>query len=131
MPIFFKKKRTYRRCRTLQSYVQGLDDASCDRLAEFLLSDKRNRVNVNRQFLTLTNAAGATVSAIPIVPIATYEAMVLSSSCTRIAGANSTYNPLLDGGGGYDYNSDSWTTYSDSDGSSFTNNNNNNNNNNG
>lgn len=124
--MFFKKKRTYRRCQTLRSYVGGIDDATCARIAEFLLQDRRNRVSVNRQFLSLTDARGAAVMVLPIIPLAAgFEAIVMSNSWTKIAGANATGNP------GFVDDPANWSTYSDSDGTSFTNNNNNNNNNNG
>lgn len=102
------------------------DDATCARIAEFLLQDRRNRVSVNRQFLSLTDARGAAVMVLPIVPLAAgFEAIVMSNSWTKIAGANTTGNP------GFVDDPANWSTYSDSDGTSFTNNNNNNNDNNG
>ena len=114
--MLFKKARTYRRCQTLRRYVGGLDEATCNQLAAFLLADRRNRVVVNRQFVQAVTRAGATALVYPIVPlVGTFEVMELSSKWARVAGPGST-------GGG-------WDTFGDSDGSSFTNNNNNNNNN--
>lgn len=151
----FKKRKTLRRCRTLRSYVGGIDEGMVDDMARFLLEDKRNTVQATREYLMFVSAAGVIVSAVPVTPLRDdFEAIAISSSWARIAspagrqrddgfvgttsdaGSASSFDrddrseeDLANGVETFD--SSSWTSFSDSDGSSFTNNNNNNNNNNG
>lgn len=136
--MFFRKRKTLRRCRTLSSYAHEIDGAFVDRMAAFLLEDKRNTIHLSREYLMFVTAAGAIVYTMPITPARDdFNAVVISSSWARVQGP---YQGVDNGGVGsniydgddrdHDGDGGVWSDFSDSDGSSFTNNNNNNNNNN-
>lgn len=145
MMAFFKKRRTIRRCKTLASYVGGIDDELVQRMADYLLQDPRNTVQATREYLMFVSAAGTIVASKPITPLRDdFAAIAISSSWARV---RNLYGQMPDNGsvGTTMYDTDhaypfdqnrsddegGWDSFSDSDGSSFTNNNNNNNNNNG
>ena len=143
---FFRKRKTIRRCRTLATFVNGIDEPMVDRMARFLLEDKRNTVQVTREYLMFVTAMGVISYTVPITPARDdYEAIAISSSWAKVAGpygradgggdvgtttdaGSSTYDDRDGDDGAPSFGS--WTSFGDSDGSDFTNNNNNNNNNN-
>ena len=132
--MFFRKRKTLRRCRTLSSYAHEIDGAFVDRMAAFLLEDKRNTIHLSREYLMFVTAAGTIVYTMPITPARDdFNAVVISSSWARVQGP---YQSVDNGSVGSNiYDGDDcdqddvgvWSDFSDSDGSSFTNNNNNNN----
>lgn len=136
---FFKRKKTIRRCRTLATFVNGIDEAMVDRMASYLLEDKRNTVQATREYLMFVNAMGVIVYTVPITPARDdFEAIAISSSWARVAGpygqtkdSSGDGGPTIDGTPSSESSDDfgSWASFGDSDGSDFTNNNNNNNNN--
>lgn len=142
----FRKRKTVRRCRTLAAYVNGIDDRTIEKMASFLLEDKRNTVQATRSYLMFVNAIGVIVLTMPVSPARDdFEAIAISSSWAKVARPysasrdNDSVGSTSDSGSGSfgddpedaTLDAESWTTFGDSDGSSFTNNNNNNNNNNG
>lgn len=146
---FFKKRRTIRRCKTLASYVGGIDDELVQRMADYLLQDPRNTVQATREYLMFVSAAGTIAASKPITPLRDdFVAIAISSSWARVRNPygqtsdnGSVGTTMYDTDHTYPFDQDrndhdgddesGWDSFSDSDGSSFTNNNNNNNNNNG
>lgn len=82
---FFKKRRTIRRCKTLASYVGGIDDELVQRMADYLLQNPRNTVQATREYLMFVSAAGTIVASKPITPLRDdFAAIAISSSWARV-----------------------------------------------
>ena len=153
--FFNKKKKIIRRCKTMGSYVSGIDGTMISYMSDFLMRDKGNTIQATRNYLMFVGATGAILSTVPITPLRDdFNAIAISSQWAKIQhpyspasdiymnnGSSSTDNGFRDldendqdgiNGNGSDNggNDGGWSSFSDSDGSSFTNNNNNHNNNN-
>ena len=132
---FFTRKKTRRRCRTLASFVQGIDEPLIERMTAFLLEDRLNTIQVTREFLMFVTGAGVVAYVMPTTPTRDdFDVIVLSKSWARISGTYATNTAssgsAVDPSHWDDNEGNPWVSMSDSDGSNFTNNNNNNNNNN-